>query len=67
MSSHPRMRRDSTLQVHLAALLQGAQVRATKGLRGDADNERVFVKGRDGQTCAIDGYGVAKVAVAENL
>lgn len=58
------MRRDSALQVHLAALLQRPEVRAPEGLGRDANDEGVFVERCDGQTGAIDGYGVAEVAVA---
>lgn len=53
------MRRDSALEVDLAALSQRAKVCAAQSLWCDADHEAVFAELCDGQAGAVDGDGVA--------
>lgn len=61
------MARDGALEVHLAALRQGAEVRPAQSFWRDADHEGVVVELCDGQAGAVDGDGVAEVAVVEDF
>lgn len=68
MPAEARIGQQRALKVDVGALRELAEVCAAQGFRGDTDLEGVAAGGElgDSQTGAVDGDGVAEVAVAED-
>lgn len=63
MSAHPRTRRHSPLEIHIAVLFEGAKIRSAQGFGGDTNFEGRLVEGSYSEAGTIDADAVAEVAV----
>ena len=63
MPAHSRACRYRSLEVDIAVLFEGAEVRSSQGLGCDANSEGGFFKGDDGKTGAIYADAVAEMTV----